>query len=37
MAMQEDLRLAQPHKGDDRLAMRVVITLGMYCTRKARS
>jgi class 3 adenylate cyclase len=28
MAMQEDLRLAQPHKGDDRLAMRVVITLG---------
>jgi class 3 adenylate cyclase len=28
MAMQEELRLAQPHKGDDRLAMRVVITLG---------
>jgi class 3 adenylate cyclase len=28
MAMQEELRLAQPNKGDDRLAMRVVITLG---------
>jgi class 3 adenylate cyclase len=28
MAMQEDLRLAQPGKGDDRLAMRIVITLG---------
>ena len=28
MAMQEELRLAQPNKGDDRLTMRVVITLG---------
>jgi len=28
MAMQEELRLAQPGKGDDRLAMRIVITLG---------
>ena len=28
MAMQEELRFAQPNKGDDRLAMRVVITLG---------
>ena len=28
MAMQEELRLAQPNKGDDRLAMRIVITLG---------
>jgi len=28
MAMQEELRLAQPNKGDNRLAMRVVITLG---------
>jgi hypothetical protein len=28
MAMQEDLRLAQPNAGDDRLTMRVVITLG---------
>ena len=28
MAMQEELRLAQPNKGDDRLAMRVVIALG---------
>ena len=28
MAMQEELRLAQPNKGDDRLAMRVVISLG---------
>ena len=28
MSMQEELRLAQPNKGDDRLAMRVVITLG---------
>jgi adenylate cyclase len=28
MAMQEELRLAQPNKPDDRLAMRVVITLG---------
>jgi class 3 adenylate cyclase len=28
MAMQEELRLAQPNKGDDRLVMRVVITLG---------
>ena len=28
MAMQEELRLAQPNKADDRLAMRVVITLG---------
>ncbi len=28
MAMQEELRLAQPGKGDDRLSMRVVITLG---------
>jgi class 3 adenylate cyclase len=27
-AMQEELRLAQPNKGDDRLAMRIVITLG---------
>ncbi len=28
VAMQEELRLAQPNKGDDRLAMRVVVTLG---------
>ena len=28
MAMQEELRLAQANKGDDRLAMRVVIALG---------
>jgi len=28
MAMQEELRLAQPNKADDRLAMRVVIALG---------
>ena len=28
MAMQEELRLTQPNKGDDRLAMRVVIALG---------
>jgi class 3 adenylate cyclase len=28
MAMQEELRLAQPNKADDRLAMRIVITLG---------
>ncbi|HEV8441267.1 MAG TPA: adenylate/guanylate cyclase domain-containing protein [Methylomirabilota bacterium] len=28
MAMQEELRLAQPNKGEDRLAMRIVITLG---------
>lgn len=28
MAMQEELQLAQPNKGDDRLAMRIVITLG---------
>ena len=28
MAMQEELRLAQPNRGDDRLTMRVVITLG---------
>lgn len=28
LAMQEELRLAQPNKGDDRLAMRIVITLG---------
>ena len=28
MAMQEDLRFAQPNTGDDRLAMRVVIALG---------
>jgi len=28
MAMQEELRLAQPNRGDDRLAMRVVIALG---------
>jgi class 3 adenylate cyclase len=28
MAMQEELRLAQPNKGDDRLAMRVVIAVG---------
>jgi class 3 adenylate cyclase len=28
MAMQEELRFAQPNKGDDRLAMRVVIALG---------
>jgi class 3 adenylate cyclase len=28
MGMQEELRLAQPGKADDRLAMRVVITLG---------
>ncbi len=28
MVMQEELRFAQPNKGDDRLAMRVVITLG---------
>jgi class 3 adenylate cyclase len=26
--MQEELQLAQPNKGDDRLAMRIVITLG---------
>jgi class 3 adenylate cyclase len=28
IAMQEELRLAQPNKGDDRLSMRVVIGLG---------
>jgi class 3 adenylate cyclase len=28
MSMQEELRLAQPNKGDDRLAMRIVITVG---------
>jgi class 3 adenylate cyclase len=28
MAMQEELQLAQPNKGDDRIAMRIVITLG---------
>jgi class 3 adenylate cyclase len=28
MAMHEELRFAQPNKGDDRLAMRIVITLG---------
>jgi len=28
MSMQEELRLAQPGKGDDRLAMRIVLTLG---------
>jgi class 3 adenylate cyclase len=28
MRMQEKLRLAQPEKGDDRLAMRIVLTLG---------
>src|SRR5215831_4697802 len=28
MAMQEELRLAQPNKADDRLVMRVVIALG---------
>lgn len=28
MAMQEELRLAQPNRADDRLAMRIVITLG---------
>jgi class 3 adenylate cyclase len=28
MAMQEELRLAQPNRGDDRLAMRIVIALG---------
>jgi len=28
MAMQEELRLAQPNRGDDRLAMRIVIVLG---------
>jgi class 3 adenylate cyclase len=28
MAMQEELRFAQPNTGDERLAMRVVITLG---------
>jgi class 3 adenylate cyclase len=28
MAMQEELRLVQPNRGDDRLAMRIVITLG---------
>jgi class 3 adenylate cyclase len=28
MRMQEELRLAQPGKGDDRLAMRIVLTLG---------
>src|SRR6266853_3690152 len=28
IAMQRELALAQPNKGDDRLAMRIVITLG---------
>jgi len=28
IAMQEALRLAQPHRGDDRLAIRIVIALG---------
>jgi class 3 adenylate cyclase len=28
MRMQEELRLAQPGKGDDRLAMRIILTLG---------
>jgi class 3 adenylate cyclase len=28
MAMQDELRIAQPGRGDDRLAMRIVITLG---------
>lgn len=28
MSMQEELRLAQPGKGDDRVAMRIILTLG---------
>src|SRR5919201_3109958 len=28
MSMQEELRLAQPNRGEDRLAMRLVLTLG---------
>jgi class 3 adenylate cyclase len=28
MSMQEELRLAQPGKGEDRLAMRIILTLG---------
>ena len=28
MSMQEELRLAQPNRGDDRLAMRIILTLG---------
>src|SRR5262249_12023548 len=28
MSMQEELRLSQPGKGDDRVAMRIVITVG---------
>jgi class 3 adenylate cyclase len=28
LRMQEELRLAQPNRGDDRLAMRIVLTLG---------
>src|SRR5919198_1969412 len=28
MRMQEELQLAQPNRGDDRLAMRIVLTLG---------
>ena len=28
MSMQEELRLAQPNRGEDRLAMRIVLSLG---------
>ena len=28
MSMQEELRLAQPNRGEDRLAMRIILTLG---------
>jgi class 3 adenylate cyclase len=33
MAIQEELRIAQPGRGDDRLAMRIVITLGDVLTK----
>src|SRR5262244_2116710 len=34
MNMQEDLRLAQTGKGDDRVAMRIVLTLGDVLERE---
>ncbi len=34
--MQEELRLAQPNRGDDRIAIRIVITLGSKPNKRGR-
>ena len=36
MSMQEELRLSQPGKGEDRLAMRIILTVGDVLHQEGR-